>query len=206
MRRLTLALIGGGLMATATVTPLAAGGGGGCYEPISESGGSVVNMRNFCFDPAVLYVRRGQAVTWVNRDEFPHVVLGASDVFGRYREFRQGDTATYSFRKPGVYPYQCSYHLGMSGAVVVGQVDRPALSVERLIPPGAASGVELAVSESPVADARPPAPTVQRIVIERRSASSSPWPWLAVAAAGLVVPVVVGTGRRRRRVERGPAA
>jgi plastocyanin len=206
MRRVLLAVIGGVALVTSIGAPVAAGGGGGCFEPLREAGGSVVAMRNFCFRPAVLYVRRGEDVTWINRDEFPHVLLGANDIFGRYRELELGETATFSFRKPGVYPYQCSYHSGMSGAVVVGQVDRPALSVERLISPGAASGVELAASDGAVAEARPPAPTVQRIVIERTAEPSWPWPWITVAAGGFLLLVVIGTAGLRRRVERGPAA
>ncbi|MGH2766206.1 MAG: plastocyanin/azurin family copper-binding protein, partial [Actinomycetota bacterium] len=125
MRRILIGGVVGLALVAVPAMKVEAGGGGGCYEPLTEANGTVVAMRNYCFRPAILYVPRGEAVTWVNRDDAPHVVIGANDVFGRYREYDRGETTTFGFRKPGVYPYLCSYHPGMAGAIVVGNVRPP---------------------------------------------------------------------------------
>jgi plastocyanin len=172
-----------------------AGGGGGCYEPLTEANGTVVAMRDFCFRPAILYVPRGGTVTWVNRDEAPHVVIGANDIFGRYREYNRGETTSFTFRKPGVYPYLCSYHPGMAGALVVGNVRPPVATVERLIRPGSATGVE------PSGPA-PVQPSVQaQIATSNQQAVPSTGPWKATAgiAFGLLLLTLVAARTRRTR-------
>ena len=59
-------------------------------------------------------------MTWLNRDDFPHVVLGANAAWGGYGKVRGGGEVSYRFVSSGVYPYVCTYHPGMIGAVVVG--------------------------------------------------------------------------------------
>ena len=61
----------------------------------------------------------GDAVTFTNVDPFPHSVLGANATWGDYAGFKK-KSVTYRFSEPGVYPYVCTYHVGMVGVVVVG--------------------------------------------------------------------------------------
>ena len=65
-------------------------------------------------------VRPGDTVTFVNKDQVPHTVLGANATWGSYQELRHGRRDTYRFTRPGVYPFVCTWHTGMMGAVVVG--------------------------------------------------------------------------------------
>jgi hypothetical protein len=87
---------------------------------VTDDDGTQVNIRNFCFGPTILRVPEGETVTWVNRDDFPHVVLGANAAWGGYGKVRGGGEVSYRFVNSGVYPYVCTYHPGMIGAVVVG--------------------------------------------------------------------------------------
>jgi hypothetical protein len=88
---------------------------------VTDGDGSRVSIRNFCFGPTILRVRPGETVTWVNRDGFPHIVLGANGAWGGYDNVRRnGGQVSYRFVSAGVYPYVCTYHPGMIGAVVVG--------------------------------------------------------------------------------------
>ena len=87
---------------------------------VTDDDGTQVNIRNFCFGPTILRVPEGETVTWVNRDDFAHVVLGANAAWGGYGKVRGGGEVSYRFVTSGVYPYVCTYHPGMIGAVVVG--------------------------------------------------------------------------------------
>jgi plastocyanin len=96
-----------------------ASGGGGCGRPVTDAKGTGVDIRDFCFSPTILRLSTGDAVTFANVDPVPHSVLGANATWGDYAGFKKR-SVTYRFSEPGVYPYVCTYHLGMVGAVVVG--------------------------------------------------------------------------------------
>ncbi len=97
-----------------------ASGGGGCGKPVTDEASSRIAIHNFCFGPTIARVRPGATVTFVNRDGFSHTVLGANGSWGSFGQIRGGHRALYRFTRPGVYPYVCTYHPGMVGAVVVG--------------------------------------------------------------------------------------
>ncbi len=95
--------------------------GGGCrHMPSTEGMGATVEMREICFQPTVLHVETGQAVTWTNLSEVVHSVASATLEWGNYTTFGQGQSVSYTFAKPGTYPYYCFEHNGMIGAIVVG--------------------------------------------------------------------------------------
>jgi plastocyanin len=98
-----------------------ASGGGGCGAPVSEGTGDQVAIRQFCFEPTVLVMPAGGEVTFMNEDGFPHNVLGANGTWGSFARLGGGKARTYALDEPGVYPYVCSWHPGMVGAVVVGE-------------------------------------------------------------------------------------
>lgn len=107
--------------ATLLASPAVASGGGGCGRAVTDERGTQVRVRNYCFRPTILRVQRGSTITWVNHDTFAHTVLGANGTWGGYDELRTaGATTRYRFVRSGVYPYVCTYHPGMIGAIVVG--------------------------------------------------------------------------------------
>ena len=80
-----------------------------------------IHIKNFSFGPALLKVKAGTAVTWINDDEEPHNVV---NVGMPTRVFRSGgldgdDRYSFTFDKPGTYQYICSVHPYMHGEVVV---------------------------------------------------------------------------------------
>lgn len=184
-------VVGIGLsMGTALMSsPAIASGGGGCGRPVTDQQGTRVHIKNYCFGPTILRVRSGETVTWVNRDGFSHSVLGANGTWGSYEQLR-GIPAEVSYRfvRSGVYPYVCTYHPGMMGAVVVGN--------------GTGRGVANAVTTStgpvvPVA-ASPVAEPVA--LVDRDAASSGPAPVLIASGIGaLLLGVAAFTLGRRRR-------
>ncbi|VVE77789.1 cupredoxin domain-containing protein [Pandoraea sputorum] len=79
-----------------------------------------VHIDNFTFSPATLTVKAGTRVTWTNRDDEPHTVTSSSNP----RTFASGaldtdGTFTFTFDKPGTYPYFCAIHPHMTGVIVV---------------------------------------------------------------------------------------
>lgn len=123
----TLAFLGGAI--AIGVEPQDAFAGGGCRGFTStEQSGDEVRMEGTCFFPTVLHIEPGDTVTWSNESGEPHSVSGATVEWGNYEELREGDTVSFSFDKPGTYPYYCFVHNGMIGAIVVGDGRRVAES------------------------------------------------------------------------------
>lgn len=76
-----------------------------------------VKVENMQFSPATLSVRRGDTVTWRNRDVVPHTATAA----GKFDSGAIAPGKTFSRRmdSPGGYDYICSYHPGMKGRIEV---------------------------------------------------------------------------------------
>ena len=117
MRRLLAAVA---VVAGTTVVPMApASAGGGCHQPeVSEGTGTTVETRNVCFEPTVLRVPPGTTVTFVNRDGVPHSLTGVN--LDGWDELGADVAVQHRFDAPGLYPYMCNLHPGMTGVVVVG--------------------------------------------------------------------------------------
>ena len=80
-------------------------------------------------------------MTFVNLDRSPHTVLGANATWGGYDALKKGHEATYEFAEAGVFPYVCTWHPGMVGAIVVGD--------------GAGGAIETATADGPVTRTSP---------------------------------------------------
>jgi plastocyanin len=70
------------------------------------------------FGPVLLTVAPGTKVTWTNRDDIPHTVVADDKTF-KSKALDTDETFSYTFDKPGTYPYFCSIHPHMTGQVVV---------------------------------------------------------------------------------------
>jgi plastocyanin len=77
-----------------------------------------VNIDNFSFAPVEISVSVGTTVTWTNHDDIPHTVVSTDKVF-KSKVLDTDDKYSYTFTKPGTYPYFCSVHPKMTGTVVV---------------------------------------------------------------------------------------
>ena len=97
-----------------------------CYHdfsmPATTTGEETqIKLMPCAFAPTVAQVPVGSTVTFFNGPDFAHLVTGANQAWGsRDTELRPGGTVSYTFDKPGVYPYACALHRGMSGTIVVG--------------------------------------------------------------------------------------
>jgi plastocyanin len=76
-----------------------------------------VKIDNFSFGPAAITVSVGTTVTWINRDDIPHTVVSTDKVF-KSKVLDTDEKFSFTFTKPGEYPYFCSIHPKMTGKVV----------------------------------------------------------------------------------------
>jgi plastocyanin len=95
-----------------------AAGGGGCAAGMTQGTGDRVDMVKACFTPSILQVDPGTEVTFTNKDPIGHNV-SAYD-WGQFDAMSRGESFTATFNEEGIYPFACSYHPAMTGAVVVG--------------------------------------------------------------------------------------
>jgi plastocyanin len=77
-----------------------------------------IKVDNFSFGPATLTVAVGTTVTWTNRDDIPHTIVSTDKVF-KSKVLDTDEKFSFTFAKPGTYPYFCSIHPKMTGSVVV---------------------------------------------------------------------------------------
>jgi plastocyanin len=167
-----------------------ASGGGGCGQAVTDSAGTKVEIASFCFGPTIARVHPGAEVTFTNLDPVSHSVLGANGSWGGYDALKKNRSVTYRFSEAGVYPYVCTFHIGMVGVVVVGDGIGGAISETTKEGP-----VTKVVGSSPVANVIAAAP------VAAPADDGSSWPVSALAAFALLV-IAAGTvlvARRRRR-------
>jgi plastocyanin len=96
-------------------------GGGGCVEATRGSG-AVVTIQQACFTPSILEVDPGTRVRFENRDNVEHNLYGTAWEAG---DLAPRSDANVTFDRPGLYPFQCTLHPGMTGAIVVGEALAP---------------------------------------------------------------------------------
>jgi plastocyanin len=105
---------------------------GGCSQQTQTgSAGTThtVTIRNqsghdpYGFVPKTLTVAAGTRVVWRNRSSQPHTVTSSgghpSFSSGVRTLIKPGHSWSFTFKKPGRYPYYCIVHPFMKGAIVV---------------------------------------------------------------------------------------
>ena len=78
-----------------------------------------ISIDNFSFSPALLHVKAGMTVTWVNHDDIPHNIVSADGAFTKSKVLDTDQSFSHRFDKPGSYPYYCGIHPKMTGKVIV---------------------------------------------------------------------------------------
>ena len=196
-RRGTTIVVGAMLMLGVGLAPgvATASGGGGCGRAVTYDGGTKINIHNYCFGPTILHVRPGETVTWVTRDTFPHSVLGANGSWGSFDPIRlHGRKLRYRFVEAGIYPYVCTMHVGMVGAVVVGNGKAVEATQAVTTNAGPVTPVQPAIVGSSAES--------EHGVVPAADAASS-WPVAARWGMGLLLVVVVAFASTRRRRAQG---
>jgi plastocyanin len=131
-RRVASILAALSLFALALAGAPAVVAGDPCYHgfdipPRTEATEDQIKVAPCAFGPTVAHVAVGSTVTFFNGPNFTHLITGANAEWGsRDTEIQPNQKVSFRFDKPGVYPYACALHRGMSGAIVVGTLAAPA--------------------------------------------------------------------------------
>jgi plastocyanin len=102
------------MIATLLLSAASPGSAAKAPQPASAE----VKVDNFSFGPTTLTVAVGTTVTWTNRDDIPHTIVSTDKVF-KSKVLDTDEKFSFTFSKPGTYPYFCSIHPKMTGTVVV---------------------------------------------------------------------------------------
>ena len=70
------------------------------------------------FKPAALSVRRGDRITWVNEDLFPHTATGSKGTFDS-ASIPAGGSWSYVAAEAGTVTYTCTFHPTMKATLTV---------------------------------------------------------------------------------------
>jgi plastocyanin len=172
-------------LAVLVLPALPAAAGGGCHSGVTQGTGDTVEIVDACFTPTALSIQPGDSVTWQNTDPFVHNVGG--NLWGHFDDLNAGESFTATFDQPGIYPYACNYHPGMTGAIIVGDGLRA----------GNGETVQVSSFEQPQ-----PSPVVQvRTLTEPASPAPIAIGWVAGAVIGLGIGLGIATLVRRKETK-----
>lgn len=87
-------------------------------QKASTDSAKEVRIDNFAFAPAVLTVKAGTQVTWINHDDVPHTVDSTQGKF-KSAALDTDDKFQFRFTEPGEYPFYCRLHPKMTGKIIV---------------------------------------------------------------------------------------
>jgi len=82
-------------------------------------GPTEIGIDNFQFTPAILTVKSGSKVTWINKDDVPHLIVNVQQRFKSSGILDTDQQYSVTLAKPGTYDYFCSLHPKMQGKIVV---------------------------------------------------------------------------------------
>lgn len=104
---------------------LTRGGSSATRTPTDAVPSGQVNifLQDYEFHPDRLTVKAGTTINWINRDPVFHTVTSDTGVF-KSGLLAVGQMYSYTFDKPGTYPYYCEKSggpggEGMSGVIIV---------------------------------------------------------------------------------------
>ncbi len=100
----------GGVLALAGAGPRPA-------DPVPQR--HVVEIQGMAFHPAVLHVKRGDTVVWINRDIVPHTATSTGKPAWDTGPLVQGASGQYIPRRKGEEPYFCKFHPVMLGKLII---------------------------------------------------------------------------------------
>jgi plastocyanin len=78
-----------------------------------------IEIKDFHFNPQTITAKSGEKITWINRDEEPHLVVSVEKQFKKSGPLDTDQEFTITAGAPGTYTYFCSIHPKMTGKIIV---------------------------------------------------------------------------------------
>lgn len=82
-------------------------------------GPNEIGVDNFNFTPALLNVKAGTTVTWINNDDVPHLIVNVQKKFGQSPVLDTDQRFSATLGAAGRYDYFCALHPKMQGSIMV---------------------------------------------------------------------------------------
>jgi|SRR3989338_10095299 len=83
-----------------------------------ESNENIIEISDFTFLPATLNIRKGDSVTWTNKDGTRHTATSDDGVFDSGL-LSNGQNFKYQFNEVGTFSYHCTPHPYMKAKIIV---------------------------------------------------------------------------------------
>lgn len=118
---IVVVIVGAGLMLRTKDTSLAPDAAVETESGAGEQGmegKTVVEIKDFSFQPKTLTVKAGTTVTFLNKDITGHSATADDKRFDT-GILRQGESATVTFDTVGTYAYHCTPHPNMQATITV---------------------------------------------------------------------------------------
>jgi plastocyanin len=89
--------------------------------PAPSGGSNAIEIKNFAFSPAILTIKTGTTVTWMNQDGAVHQIASDAGTPVAFTSDTLANGASYqfTFTQPGTYTYHCTVHTSMKGTIIV---------------------------------------------------------------------------------------
>jgi plastocyanin len=89
--------------------------------PAPAGGSNAIAIKNFAFSPAILTIKTGTTVTWMNQDGAIHQITSDSGTPVAFNSdsLANGASFQFTFIQPGTYTYHCTIHPPMKGTIIV---------------------------------------------------------------------------------------
>ncbi|HEV2109152.1 MAG TPA: cupredoxin domain-containing protein [Thermomicrobiales bacterium] len=89
-------------------------------QPEAATGPRVeIRMAGSTFSPSKAEISPGTTVIWINDDAVTHEVSSDAPTFADSGVIDPGDSISQTFTEPGTIAYQCAFHAGMAGTIIV---------------------------------------------------------------------------------------
>jgi plastocyanin len=86
--------------------------------PSDDIVGTVVEIEGFAFKPATVTIKKGETVSWVNRDLVGHSATSDDNKWDT-AVFEKDQVRSITFDTAGTFPYHCTPHPNMKATVIV---------------------------------------------------------------------------------------
>ncbi len=85
-------------------------------DPSSEKS---IDITGFAFTQETLTIKKGEKVTWTNKDSAKHTITSVSGSELNSETLNKDQTYSHIFTQTGTYEYKCNFHDSMTGKIIV---------------------------------------------------------------------------------------
>lgn len=85
----------------------------------SQTGTYNINIEDFAFSPSELRIKKGDTITWTNKDNVKHTVTSDSGSELNSKLLSKNQQYFHTFNQIGAYNYHCTPHPNMKASIIV---------------------------------------------------------------------------------------